>query len=85
MKISCEIFSYSWYDKIALEKMYVVKATHVQESLRKYADVNKVEIRCNKVTVILPTEDDNDIPLLDFNFSSIAEIEQMPKDSLVGT
>jgi hypothetical protein len=78
-------FSYSWYEKIALEKMYVVKATHVQESLPKYADVNKVEIRCNKLTAILPTEDDNDIPLLDFNFSSIAEIEQMPKDSLVGT
>jgi hypothetical protein len=66
--------------------MCVVKATHVNKSLPRYADINDVEIRCNKATtIVFPSEDDNDIPVLDFNFTPIPDIERMPKDSVIGT
>lgn len=75
-----------WWDRIIANRMCLVKSVYVQKSHPRYADVNAVEIHHHSkfTTITLCADDDDDVPMLDFSFSTVPDIEDVKHDVPIG-
>ncbi|XP_045135026.1 replication protein A 70 kDa DNA-binding subunit-like [Portunus trituberculatus] len=73
-----------FYDMIEIDKVYFISSATLKTANKQYSNLNNdYEMSFNRTTEVTPCHEETAIPTMQFNFTSLDQLESLTKDTIL--